>query len=678
MKIKVFSTAILASLLCLSCNETNLESIQTANTQAEPKAEYTYDVDIEATAEAPKDTTQGTRIADMPFRVTKENLNDASTLVPKMNLTGNTVSSVIVLYDKTNNKKMVLEENWNIKVPGENPILKLLTLKTYTPLATGDWYLMAFVGGGKKSGNNLQVTTNTTLEPMKEGNSFTASCPFATTWRKIIVKGNKIKLQDAKNQMKFKPQGVFLVLKVENRMTLDVKLNRDVRMESNAFCSSGTYDFNINQNTMADNADLAFDYWSPDASKAITTNSSTYEKYNAKHYFTNLKLNYNASVNDGSNRSGQSDLGSYLYFNKKNKGANPQTASSYVLCVMPVNYKKTSAYSGAEPQVLFYGKVSTIDPTRTQYTYDATIYFNDQNPNPKTWRPYMEGRYLLGSTAKTLDKGKSYNMTLRIIRPMLPIERLYAAKQGMVMEQLGRGVAENIAEGVTPNGNYKNLQHKYYRFPKYSEFVPIFTNPKKELDNGKGLGGVSPFNAGDEYGNSIKMRSKLLYADINGQQNKFDNWFCTVPHENVLYGIMYWRPTDNLDAKATDNYKVAVRITFPELPTNDYAPENIKGIAIIDVYYLGPNYNLSYKTAGYHCCSESFWNKLETEHDYINRWFQLGAYWLNDKETHQSTEPKRLFDYFYTTGSAITQQAYNNLSVPSKCWFLPWLKEPAW
>ena len=193
---------------------------------------------------------------------------------------------------------------------------------------------MAFIGGGEKSGNNLQVTTNTTLKPMKNGNSFTASCPFATPWRRVVLKGSKLELNAPNTEMTFKPQGVFLVLNIENRMTLNTKLNRDVQMESNAFCSSGSYQFNINQGTMADNADFAFDYWSPDESKAINGNSAAYAKYNAKHYFTELKLNYNASVNDGSNRSGQSDLGSYLYFNKKNKGANPQTAGSYILCLM--------------------------------------------------------------------------------------------------------------------------------------------------------------------------------------------------------------------------------------------------------------------------------------------------------------------------------------------------------
>lgn len=295
---------------------------------------YTYDVDIEATSEAPKDTTQATRIPDMPFKATQENLNSKSTIVPKINLTKDLIQSFIVLYNKTTNQKQVLEADWKIYKKNNKVFLKLQKLPVYNSLKTGKWYLMAFIGGGEKSGNNLQVTTNTTLEPMKNGNSFTASCPFATPWRRVVLKGSKLELNAPNTEMTFKPQGVFLVLNIENRMTLNTKLNRDVRMESNAFCSSGSYNFNINQSTMADNADLAFAYWSPDESKAINGNSAAYAKYNAKHYFTNFKLKYNANVNDGSNRSGQSDLGSYLYFNKKNKGANPQTAGSYILCLM--------------------------------------------------------------------------------------------------------------------------------------------------------------------------------------------------------------------------------------------------------------------------------------------------------------------------------------------------------
>ena len=633
---------------------------------------YTYDVDIEATSEAPKDTTQATRIPDMPFKATQENLNSKSTIVPKINLTKDLIQSFIVLYNKTTNQKQVLEAYRKIYKKNNKVFLKLQKLPVYSNLKTGEWYLMAFIGGGQKSGDNLQVTTNTTLEPMKNGNSFTASCPFATPWRRVVLKGSKLELNAPNTEMVFKPQGVFLVLNIENRMTLDVKLNRDVRMESNAFCSSGTYDFNINQNTIADNADLAFDYWTPDESKAITGNTAAYTKYNAKHYFTNFKLKYNANVNDGSNRSRQSDLGDYLYFNKKNKGANPQTASSYVLCVMPVNYKKTSDYAGAETQVLFYGKVSTTDPTRTQYTYNADIYYNEQNPNPNTWRPYMEGRYILGSTAKKLDTGKSYDMTLRIIRPMLPIERLWAARQSNNMQQLGRGIAERIAEGEDSNGGYKNLQYKYYRFPKTSEFVPIFNNPKKQLETGEKIGGIGRSYIGAEYGNAMTTQVKYDYADINGKQNKFNNWFCSVQGSNIMYGIMYIRSFNGRDKEATDNYRVAVRITFPSANPSS-------GIAVISTYYLGPNYNLSVNTMGYHCCHPDFWRKLDGDKDVISRWFQLGLYWLNNKETHQSSEPRRLLDYFNTDGIGLGDGPHTKLvQNTSNCYFLPWLKTPAW
>jgi len=41
----------------------------------------------------------------------------------------------------------------------------------------------------------------------------------------------------------------------------------------------------------------------------------------------------------------------------------------------------------------------------------------------------MENRYLLGSSSQSLSKGSSNNLTLRIVRPMLPIERLWTYNQ---------------------------------------------------------------------------------------------------------------------------------------------------------------------------------------------------------------------------------------------------------
>ena len=668
MTFKSFFIAVLASALCLSCSETNLDGTQITQTKEEPKILYTYDADIEATSGADKDTAQATRIPDMPFQI-------GGNFVPKTKLTGDSVQSLIVLYDKANNQKQVLEAKWKIYKKGGKTYFRLQKLPVYNSLKTGEWYLMAFIGGGKKSGDNLQVTTNTTLEPMGNGNSFTTSCPFATTWRRVVLKGSKLELNTPNTEMMFKPQGVFLVLNVENRMSLSTKLNRDVRMESNAFCSSGTYNFDINQSTMADNADFAFDYWTPDESKAINGNSAAYTKYNAKHYFTEFKLKYNASVNDGSDRTGKGDIEQFLYFNKKNKGANPQTAGSYVLCLMPVNYKKTSDYAGAETQVLFYGKVNVTESGRVNPTYKQETYLNESGKNPNTWYPCMENRYLLGSSSQSLSKGSSNNLTLRIVRPMLPIERLWTYNQYTDQGKKWEEEAKLIADGDSKRGTVDNFINQYpvfrtkkYRLPKYAELMPIFHNCKRQLETGEKIGGLGSYGIGNEYGNAISIVTPGSFFALNGKQYKFENWFCAVKGSKVLYGIMN-RPSPSQGGIITANYRYAVKITFED-------PKEDQGVATMQVYYLGPNYNLSNNTAGYYCCHESFWKKLDAK-DIIERKFRVGAdYWLNYDEPHDSRETRSKFNKFSLSG--IVQGANTNTRKYQDGYFLPWLKEPAW
>ena len=171
-------------------------------------------------------------------------------------------------------------------------------------------------------------------------------------------------------------------------------------------------------------------------------------------------------------------------------------------------------------------------------------------------------------------------MRLRIVRPMLPIERLWAYRQDEKMEKRNYNNAKGIAEGTkVDKTNYPALDSKLYRLPKYSEFIPIFNNPKLELDNGKGLGNMQPTYIGEGYGNCLTMGSHRLFVDINGKQNKLDNWFCSVKDRKVLYGMMYIKAYGDLDKFATNNYKVAVRMTFQDVTAN-------KGVATIDVYYL--------------------------------------------------------------------------------------------
>ena len=658
--------AILASLLCLSCSETNVDYDSNTGTTSSTGAVKTYDVDIEASTDNPENQAQ-TR-ANMPFKVSEENISGKTVLYPKLNITQQTMPSVVVLYNKTHNKKEVVEANWSVTKEGSDVKLHLNQLSTTSNLANGEWYIMAFMGGGEKKGDDLEVNTETTINVIEKGKEFTTSCPFATTWRRIVKQGSKLKLYNESKKMVFKPQGVFLVLSLENRVGLNTKVNRELTLESNAFCSSGSYKFNVDSN-VSDDADLASSYWEPNSAKAIARGSAEYKKYNAEHYTTNIKLNYESAKDDGSLRQGQSDLGNYIYFNSYKKSgqaaSNTKTNRGFLLCLMPVDYKKTSDYSAIVNETLLFGKVDVTNAERKNFTNNVSTYTTD----PKTWAPDMRNRYLLASFSDELKKGSSYDVTLRIVRPTLPIERLWAYRQGNAMQQKKRTEAEDIAEGTqTDNNNYPSLNSKLYRLPKYSEFIPIFNNPKLQLNQKQGLGGVPSYDIGNEYGYAITSDSHGDYVDINGQQRKFSNWFCTKPGYNVLYAIMYFKAFGNKDPNGTNNYKVAVRMTFP-------TPEATSGEIKVETYYLGPNYNLSMNVAGYYMCHEEFWKRLDQK-DIIVRTFQLGTYWLNTKNATNPYEKKSQYNDLSPNG--ITQNANSTRNIWDKHYFLPWLKSPAW
>ena len=666
MSIKVFSMAILASLLCLSCSETNVDYDSNTGTTSSTGAVKTYDVDIEASTDNPENQAQ-TR-ANMPFKVSEENISGKTVLYPKLNITQQTMPSVVVLYNKTKNKKEVVEANWSVTKEGSDVKFHLNQLSTTSNLANGEWYIMGFMGGGEKKGDDLEVNTETTINVIEKGKEFTTSCPFATTWRHIVKQGNKLKLYDENKKMVFKPQGVFLVLSLENRVGLNTKVNRELTLESNAFCSSGSYKFNVGSN-VSDDADLAFSYWEPNSANAITRVSDEYKKYNAEHYTTNIKLNYESAKDDGSLRQGQSDLGNYIYFNSY-KGASQaasktKTNRGFLLCLMPVNYKKTSSYGGIVNETLLFGKVEVTDPTRTNYTYDRSVY----STNPNTWKPFMGNRYLLASFSNDLKKGFSYDVTLRIIRPTLPIERLWAYRQadGLALEKLSRVNAEKVAEGTMSRGNYPNLNSHLYRLPKYSEFTAIFNNPKLQLGYKRKLGTVEAAYIGAEYGYALTSDSHHDFVDINGKQRKFSNWYCSEESSNVMYAIMYYKQFNGKDPNGTNNYKVAVRMTFPSANATS---GNVK----VETYYLGPNYNLSLNVAGYYMCHNEFWKRLDQK-DIIVRTFKLDNYWLANKNIIDAThEPVSLYTKINLDG--VNQNLKKDSGGTS--YFLPWLKSPAW
>lgn len=659
--------AILASLLCLSCSETNVDYDSNTGTTSSTGVVKTYDVDIEASTDNPDNQAQ-TR-ANMPFKISEENINGKTVLYPKLNITQKTMPSVVVLYNKNGGKKEVVEANWTVKKEGSDVKFQLNSLSTQSDLASGDWYIMAFMGGGEKKGDDLEVNTETTLNVIEKGKEFTTSCPFATTWRRIVKQGSKLKLNDERKKMVFKPQGVFLVLSLENRIGLNTKVNRELTLESNAFCSSGSYKFNVG-NDVSDDADLASSYWEPNSANAISRSSRIYKKYNAEHYTTNIKLNYESAKDDGSLRQGQSDLNNYIYFNSYKKSgqaaSNTKTNRGFLICLMPVDYKKTSNYGGIVNETLLFGKVDVTDPTRTHFTYDKSVY----TTNPNTWKPFMGNRYLLASFSDELKKGSSYDVTLRIVRPTLPIERLWAYRQadGLAMEKLSRVDAEKVAEGTKSRGNYPNLDSHLYRLPKYSEFTAIFNNPKLQLGYKKKLGTVEANYIGAEYGYALTSDSHHDFVDVNGQQRKFSNWYCSEESSNVMYAIMYCKQFNGKDSNGTNNYKVAVRMTFPSANATS-------GDVKVETYYLGPNYNLNLAAvAGYYMCHDEFWKRLD-QRDIIVRTFKLDFYWLANKDIiDRDHEPISLYTKINLDG--VNQSL--KMDSGGTSYFLPWLKSPAW
>ena len=688
MNIKIFSIAILASLLCLSCTDTNLETTAQSNKTQTNGTLHTYDVEIEAGTFNPSSRAALTRMADMPYKITEENLQGETVLYPKLNITSKTMPSLLVLYNKINQTKRIIEANWKVSKKGTEIDFLLDKLSIYEDLKQGEWYLMAFMGGGQVSGEQLNVNLSTTANLIKKDQAYTAACPYATTWRRVVVDGGKLKLQNENNRMIFKPQGVFMMIDAESRMSLNTKLAREVQLESNAFCSRGAYNFNIDKNTMADNADLASKYWTPNDADKVPNSYETYIQCNGQLYTTNITLNYQAGSPDGTVTSGKSELNKYMYFNaasastdaKGERHVTTTPTNKFLLCLMPVDYRKTATKnSGVTTEALFYGKVSIEESKRTHYTCDQLTYQHD----PSTWKPYMENRYLLGSFSNNLEKGSCYRMRLRIVRPMLPIERLWAYRQGTsrsgvprqyMMKETSRGPAEQLAEGrmtETVDGGYPGLADKKYRLPKFSELIPIFNNCYQQLKDKTPIGGINSYSVNEEYGYALAIESFGKWVNINGKQRKFDNWFCLQKGSDVLYGIMYIKPF-NGGSPTTGNYKVAVKMTFAT-----------DGVADIYVYYLGPNYNLSNAVAGYYVSHEDFWSKLkkathdDPTSDYINRRFPYRVnYWLNDKDNIQAGEPKSTMNDFSLSGQ--TPNMSNNSSGWQNIYFLPWLREPAW
>ena len=131
MSIKVFFTAILASLLFVSCSETNTDYESNSSNAASTNEWKTYEVEIEAETNKSADKSTTTK-AEIPFKITEENIGGKAILYPKLNITQESMPSLVVLYNKANGAKEIIEGDWRVdKSDAEIKfILKKMTLKS--------------------------------------------------------------------------------------------------------------------------------------------------------------------------------------------------------------------------------------------------------------------------------------------------------------------------------------------------------------------------------------------------------------------------------------------------------------------------------------------------------------------------------------------------------------------
>ena len=178
------------------------------------------------------------------------------------------LKSVLVLYDKTNNEKVLANAKWSVrflknKTAGKPDTTKLtlteVTLPTGKTLDKAHtWYMMAFLGGVEISGNTISVKLNrqpnestqsdVDLKKVNAGDKVSMLIPFATSWRQVQVDGTKITPAVASGQKRtdhliFKPQAAFVELSVANYISQPMQLGQKVTMESNCLTMEGNYDF---------------------------------------------------------------------------------------------------------------------------------------------------------------------------------------------------------------------------------------------------------------------------------------------------------------------------------------------------------------------------------------------------------------------------------------------------
>ena len=623
------------------------------------------------------------------------------------------LKSVLVLYDKTANDKVLANAKWSVrflknKTAGKPDTTKLtLTEVTLPEGKTLDkshtWYMMSFLGGVKISGNTVSVELNRVLKNDKKlgdyqsdmylnkvntGHRVSMLVPFATSWRQVQIDGTKITPTVASGQKRtdhliFKPQAAFVELSVANYISQPMKikgLSPKITMESNCLTTEGNYDFSSLNATDFNGLTLTTEpstYWKPSGTKKTGVDNQ-WIKYNGVHFVSTFTLYGFPSQIPG--RTGNSPV---------------MVDGRYIIAVMPFNPKTPPLAAGQSiesgltkmEQTLFYCEPKMMKRNGDKPTNDPASYASD----PKDLTPTFGSRYLLGSTGDALKKGRAYSMALRLIRPMLPIERLYVHKSTELNFETTRTDALNM-----PSDHMNSDLKSKYRLPyrtEISNFLTVNYSTLKGWSDKPAEGKTWSWGDGFSLMASVGGKhNRTLLANKSGAMYDMLNYFSLRSDggKETIYGIMYLgktvamhnytnkeggynKPTLAGGYGETYMYKVAVRITFP----------NNKQMKL-DTYYVGSNLDINNQF--YHLMHPSFWATL-SDKDIISRTLPFNTadkepifYWgegIEQKYGNSEIDPPGNPNRIPILRNGASWEGNVN-DTSGKAWTVYWLKERSW
>ena len=555
--------------------------------------------------------------------------------------------SVLALYDKDAKNTILAHGYWSTffekgSTTGTADVTKLhldsVQLPPNTTLdAKHTWYMMGFFGGAQIDGEKVSFKLNRTqkysgrfeyydemslekVSPSKK--NYQMIVPFATGWRKVQVQGKTILPTKIAGTVKtdpsiiFKPQAAFIELRVANYMSKTVHLSSELRMESNHVTTQGVYDFSA---LKTDNSQFNGDapsievksYWKP-TGETKTFVHPDWIAVNGVHYVSRFSL-----------QNRPRNLAPVQI--NENKATPGMFDGRYIIAVMPfdpktppeedllVDKKKVTLRKDVvNYQTLFFGEPSIAQAT--QYpTNEPASYQTD----PKYLVPKFSKNFILGSTGDELKASRSYSMTLRIIRPMLPIERIYMHKSEIPGIETTRDSAVlKPKELITQSFKDK------YRLPTWSELGPLLTlNYETLRGTPSANGSVQNWGQGYSRISSVVAAPSSVMLATKGK-TIFDmvhyySWSDATDKDTQkrIHGFAYqdpnfWRynytqkdggyvqpkkETTNPTWNRTTMYQCAVRFIYSR------DGERVR----ISTYYLGPN--LDIRNPYYYVMHDSFW-----------------------------------------------------------------------